>query len=144
MQPILPLASAALPFACPVDDNRRLLLYCIRRMGAHGMHDAHAANAMLGMFGMSYMRPLVMLRAFIAETVRTSQRRINIAGCCCPRMTLDEARLLDALCSSERDIRNAALQLRTVLGTADSLGALGAAQAVQSAFADLAHPLELD
>lgn len=53
MQPILPLASAALPFACPVDDNRRLLLYCIRRMGAHGMHDAHAANAMLGMFGMS-------------------------------------------------------------------------------------------
>ena len=25
MQPILPLASAALPFACPVDDNRRLV-----------------------------------------------------------------------------------------------------------------------
>lgn len=144
MQPNLPTASAALPFACPVDDNRRLLLYCIRRMGAHGLQDAHAANAMLGAFGLSYMRPLVMLRAFIAETAHTSERRISIAGCCCPRMTLDEARLLDAISSSESDMRNAALQLRTVLGTADSLGALGAAQAVQSAFADLAHPLELD
>lgn len=144
MQPKLPLTSATLPFQSPADDDRRLLLYCIRRMGAHGLHDAHAANAMLGAFGISYMRPLVMLRAFVAETVRTSQRKISIAGCCCPRMTMDEARLIDSIASSEADIRNAALQLRSVLGSPDSLGALGAAQAVQSAFADLAHPLMLD
>lgn len=142
MQPDLPAASTALPFASPADTNRRLLLYCLRRIGAHGLHDAHAANAMLGAFGMSYQRPLVMLRAFMAETARTAQRKISITGCCCPRMTFDEARLIDAIASSETDMRNAALQLRTALGTPNSLGALGAAQAVQSAFADLGHPLE--
>ncbi len=144
MQPNRSLSSATLPFASPADPNRRLLLYCIRRMGAHGLHDAHAAHAMLGAFGLSYRRPLLMLRAFIAETARTSERKIQIAGCCCPRLTLDEARMLDAIVTSESDIRNAALQLRALLGTEYSLGALGAAQAVQSAFADLAHPLELD
>jgi hypothetical protein len=144
MQPNIPAATATLPFAGPTDASRRLLLYCLRRMGAHGLHDAHAANAMLGTFGLSYQRPLVMLRAFVAETTRTSHRKIRIAGCCCFRMTLDEARLIDAITSSETDIRNAAIQLRTVLGTPDSLGALGAAQAVQAAFADLGHPLGLD
>lgn len=144
MQSSYPATSTALPFASPVDKNRRLLLYCVRRMGAFGLHDAHAANAMLGTFGMSYQRPLVMLRAFLAETARTSERKISIAGCCCPRMTFDEARLIDAIASSETDMRNAALQLRTTLGTPNCLGALGAAQAVQSAFADLGHPLELD
>lgn len=144
MQPDLPRTSTALPFASPIDKNRRLLLYCLRRMGAHGLHDAHAANAMLGCFGLSYQRPLVMLRAFMAEIARTSQRKISIAGCCCPRMTFDEARLLNAITSSESDMRNAALQLRTTLGTPNSLGALGAAQAVQSAFADLGQPLETD
>lgn len=144
MQPDLPAASTALPFASPVEKNRRLLLYCLRRMGAYGLHDAHAANTMLGTFGMSYQRPLVMLRAFMAEAARTAQRKISIAGCCCPRMTFDEARLIDAISSSETGIRGAALQLRTALGTPDCLGALGAAQAVQSAFADLGHPLEAD
>lgn len=142
MQPDHPVAATTLPFASPVDTNRRLLLYCLRRMGTYGLHDAHAANAMLGMFGISYQRPLVMLRAFMAESARTAQRRISIAGCCCPRMTFDEARLIDAIAASEIDIRGAALQLRTALGTPNSLGALGAAQAVQSAFADLGHPLE--
>jgi hypothetical protein len=140
MQPNMSAASATLPFAGPTDASRRLLLYCLRRMGAHG----HAANAMLGTFGLSYQRPLVMLRAFVAETARTSHRKIRIAGCCCFRMTLDEARLIDAIASSETNIRNAAVQLRTVLGTPDSLGALGAAQAVQAAFVDLGHPLGMD
>lgn len=144
MQPDLPATSTALPFASPAGKSRSLLLYSLRRMGAHGLHDAHAANAILGNFGMSYQRPLVMLRAFMAETARTAQRRISIAGCCCPRMTFDEARLIDAIASSEGDMRNAALQLRTALGTPNSLGALGAAQAVYSAFADLGHPLEAD
>ena len=111
MQPNLPATSTALPFASPADKNRRLLLYCMRRMGAFGLHDAHAANAMLGTFGMAYQRPLVMLRAFMAETTRTSSRKISIAGCCCPRMTFDEARLIDAIASSETDMRDAALNL---------------------------------
>jgi hypothetical protein len=141
MQPDLSAATTALPFASPADKSRSLLLYCLRRMGAHGLHDAHAANAMFGAFGLSYRRPLMMLRAFMAETSRTAQRKICIARCCCPRMTFDEARLIDAIASSEGDMRNAALQLRTALGTPNSLGALGAAQAVHSAFADLGSPL---
>jgi hypothetical protein len=145
MQPNLPntpeTASAALPFAAPVEPSRRLLLYCLRRMGAHGLNDAHAANAMLGEFGMPYRRPLVMLRVFVQETAQMAERKISIAGCCCMRMTFDEARLVDAIAAAESDIRNAALLLRQAMGTEQSLGALCAAQAVQAAFADLGRPL---
>jgi hypothetical protein len=135
-------ASAALPFAAPVEPNRRLLLYCLRRMGAHGLNDAHAANAMLGAFGLPYRRPLVMLRVFVQETAQMAGRKISIAGCCCMRMTFDEARLVDAIATAESDIRNAALLLRQAMGTEQSLGALCAAQAVQAAFADLGRPLD--
>jgi hypothetical protein len=143
MQPNLPdNIAASLPFAAPVEPNRRLLLYCVRRMGAHGLHDAHAANAMLGSFGMAYRRPLVMLRAFLAETSRVSERRICIAGCCCARMTMDEARLIEAITTSDADMRGASLLLRQTLASDHGLGALGAAQAVQAAFADLGRRLE--
>jgi ABC-type transporter Mla maintaining outer membrane lipid asymmetry permease subunit MlaE len=126
--PQLPETAAALPFAAPVEPNRRLLLYCLRRMGAHGLNDAHAANAMLGAFGIAYRRPLVMLRVFVQETAHMAQRKISITGCCCMRMTFDEARLIDAIA--------------TAMGTEQSLGALCAAQAVQAAFADLGRRLD--
>jgi hypothetical protein len=146
MQPNLPntpeTASATLPFAAPVEPNRRLLLYCLRRMGAHGLNDAHAANAMLGAFGIAYRRPLVMLRVFVQETAHMAQRKISITGCCCMRMTFDEARLVDAIATAESDIRNAALLLRQAMATEQSLGALCAAQAVQAAFADLGRRLD--
>jgi hypothetical protein len=145
MQPNLPetpaSAATALPFAAPLEPNRRLLLYCLRRMGAHGLNDAHAANAMLSAFGMTYRRPLVMLRVFVQETAQMAERKISIAGCCCMRMTFDEARLVDAIATAESDIRNAALLLRQAMGTEQSLGALCAAQAVQAAFADLGRHL---
>jgi hypothetical protein len=136
-------ALALVPFAAPITPNRRLLLYALRRMGAHGLHDAHAANAMLGTFGLSYRRPLIMLRAFLTETSRISHRRISITGCCCPRMTMDEARLIEAISTSDADMRGAALLLRQILAT-ESLSALGAAQGIGAAFADLGRPLELD
>jgi hypothetical protein len=146
MQPHLPetpqSVETALPFAAPVEPNRRLLLYCLRRMGAHGLNDAHAANAMLGAFGITYRRPLVMLRVFVQETAHMAERKISITGCCCMRMTFDEARLVDAIATAESDIRNAALQLRQAMGTEQSLGALCAAQAVQAAFADLGRRLD--
>lgn len=135
------MTATALPFASPAESETRLLLYCMRRMGAFGLHDAHAGNAMLSAFGLSYRRPLTMLRAFIAETARTAQRRICIAGCCSMRMTIDEARLLAAIVSSEVDMRNAAALLRATLASPDCLGALGAAQAVGAAFMDLGRPL---
>jgi hypothetical protein len=146
MQPYLPESpksvDAALPFAAPVEPGRRLLLYCLRRMGAHGLNDAHAASAMLAAFGASYRRPLIMLRVFVQETAQMASRRISIAGCCCMRMTFDEARLLDAITTAESDMRNAALLLRQAMGTEHSLGALCAAKAVQAAFADLGRILD--
>jgi hypothetical protein len=144
MQPNLPQSpdiAASLPFAAPADPNRRLLLYCLRRMGAHGLNDAHAANAMLGTFGMAYRRPLMMLRVFMSETAQMAARKISIAGCCCMRMTFDEARLVDAIATAESDVRNAALLLRQLLGTEHALGALCTAQAVHAAFADLGRRL---
>jgi hypothetical protein len=146
MQPNLPPNSTAqdvaLPFAAPVEPNRRLLLYCLRRMGTHGLDDAHAANAMISAFGMPYRRPLVMFRVFVQETALMAERKIYIAGCCCLRMTIDEARLIDAIATAESDLRNAALLLRQAMGTEHSLGALSAAQAVQAAFADLGQRLD--
>jgi hypothetical protein len=142
MQPNVPEnITAALPFAAPVESNRRLLLYCLRRMGAHGLNDAHAANAMLSAFGLSYRRPLIMLRIFVQETAQMAARRINIAGCCCIRMTFDEARLIDAVATADTDIANAALQLRQLLATDNIVSALSTAQAVEAAFTDLGRPL---
>jgi hypothetical protein len=79
--------SILLPRPAPAEPEQRLLLYAIRRIGAHGLNDAHAANAMLSTFGQSYRRPLILLRAFLAETARVSKLKVTIAACCCGRMT---------------------------------------------------------
>jgi hypothetical protein len=54
--------SIVLPRPAPIVAEQRLLLYAIRRMGAHGLNDAHAANALFGTFGRGYRRPLILLR----------------------------------------------------------------------------------
>jgi hypothetical protein len=130
-----------MPFAAPMQQNARLLLYTFRRMGAHGLHDAAAANAMMGTFGMSYRRPLIMLRAFMAETARAAEKKITISACCCARMTLDEARLIETIATSLDDPRGASLLLRQAMGCNQDVGALMAAQAVCVAFEDLGHRL---
>lgn len=143
MRPNLPANTdiTALPFAAPLEPNRRLLLYALRRMGAHGLNDAHAAQAMLGTFGMGYRRPLMMLRVFVQESASMAARKISITGCCCMRMTLDEARLIEAIATAESDVQGASLLLRQAMGSEQYLGALCAAQATQAAFADLGRPL---
>jgi hypothetical protein len=130
-----------LPFAAPLVGTSQLVLYTIRRMGAHGLHDAAAANALLGVFGMAYRRPMIMLRAFMAETARGAEKKILIAGCCCARMTMDEARLTEAIASSLHDPRGASLLLRQTMGCDQDTGALSAAQAVCAAFEDLGRTL---
>jgi hypothetical protein len=141
MQPDLPETANPLPFVAPVSGSNRLLLYVIRRMGAHGIHDAVAAHALLGQFGIAYRRPLIMLRAFMAETSRGAEKRIMISGCCCVRLTLDEARLIEAISTALDDPRGAGLLLRQAMGCEQDLGALCAAQAVCVSFADLGRPL---
>jgi hypothetical protein len=133
--------SILLPRPAPVLPDQRLLLYAIRRMGAHGLHDAHAANALLGTFGRSYRRPLILLRAFMAETARASKLSIQIAACCCGRMTRDEIMLIDTLVLAINDPRAAHQSLATCLGTVECVGALTSAQALNQAFADLGRPL---
>ncbi|WEK47449.1 MAG: hypothetical protein P0Y56_03935 [Candidatus Andeanibacterium colombiense] len=86
-----------LPLPLPEDRAGRMVLVAMRRMAAHGIRDAHAAMVMLDLFGARFRRPLVLLRAFMVEFARASQRSIKVAPCCSLRMTEDEGKLLDAL-----------------------------------------------
>jgi len=125
--------AAVLPFASPTDERSRLLLLAIRRMAAHGLNDAHAAHACLIGFGLSYRRPLILLRALMAEISRASARKIMVAPCCCTRMTHDEAVLLRAIMTAPRDRFEAHSALESLLGTPLCLGALTSAEALGEA-----------
>ena len=130
-----------LPNAGPADGNQRLLIFAFRRIAAGGLNDAHAANALLGAFGLSFRRPLILLRALMAEMSRISNRRLLIAPCCCPRMTASETALLAAIISALGDPHGAHRALGAILGVQNCLGALSSAQALVQAFEDLGRPL---
>ena len=63
---------APLPHLIPAYADLRLLLFVFRRMGAHGLNDAHAANALLHAFGTAFRRPLMLLRAMMADVAGTA------------------------------------------------------------------------
>jgi hypothetical protein len=130
-----------LPHPAPSGRAAHLLLHVIRRMAIGGLADAHAANAMLGLFGKSYRRPLVLMRAFMAELARGSLQPIIVAPCCCSRMTQGEATLLAAVAVANSDIQTAHIRLTALSGTPDCIGALTSAQAVEQAFRDLGRPV---
>lgn len=134
-------AARILPLPAPQTRTERLIVYTFRRIAAHGLNDAHAANAMMGSFGMSYKRPLILLRAYMAELARASQRQITIAPCCCPRMTHDEARLLSVLVVANSSPPSARHHLSVLTSDGDILPALSAAMALSDALADLGQPL---
>ena len=137
-------SSVLLPHAAPASPYRRLLLFAIRRMAAGGIADAHAAHAIFTGFGLSYRRPLVLLRALMAELSRVSTARLTVAHCCCHRMTRDEAILLDSIAEASLQPSHAHERLRELLHVRGCLGALSSAEAVASAFADLGMPLADD
>lgn len=132
-----------LPLPAPQTPVERLLVYAMRRIAANGLQDAHAANAMLGSFGLSYRRPLVLMRAYLAEIARSSTRQITIAPCCCPRMTHDEARLLAVLAVANANASCARHHLSALTGGGAALPALSAAMALNDALADLGQPLSV-
>jgi len=134
--------SQMLPNRVPACPNRRILLFAMRRMAAGGLNDAHATHALLSIFGMRFRRPLLLLRALMAEMSRVAGHKVTVAPCCCPRMTGAEAALLDAVAVSIADPHGAHDALATVLGVRHCLGALSSAQALHQAFADLGRPLE--
>ena len=129
--------------AHPTHQNGRLLVFAIRRMAVGGLHDAHATHAVLAHFGLGYRRPLILMRAMMAEIARASQQTIKIAPCCCLRMTGDEAALLQVIEQACGNPHGAHAMLQQLMGTDACLGVLTTAQAVAQAFHDLGRPLAL-
>ncbi|MGE4323226.1 MAG: DUF6628 family protein [Sphingobium sp.] len=123
--------------------GNRLFLFVLRRMATAGVNDAHAANAMLGAFGRGYRRPLVLMRAMMLELARASSRKILVAPCCCARMTMDEAVMMQAVGQSLDDPNATFDLIATLLGNDHALGALTCLQAVAQAHVDLGRPLNL-
>ncbi len=130
-----------LPEAAPACDNSRLLLFAIRRIAGSGLNDAHATHAFFILFGRSFRRPLVLLRALMAEVSRISETKIMVAPCCCPRLTGAEAVLLAAVVTANDRPREAHDRLCAMLGVRECLGALSSAQALAVAFEDCGRPL---
>ena len=121
----------------------RTLVFAIRRMAVAGLNDAHAANAMLGQFGIGYRRPLILVRAMMAEIARVSARTVKVAPCCCARLTADESNILRAIELAPRAARAAHEMLSETLGTAECLGVMTTVQAVAEACRDLGRPIGL-
>lgn len=130
-----------LPAFQPDDAGARLLLFGVRQMGMHGLNDACAAHAFVTAFGKGFQRPLVLLRALMADMAATSTGPIQIAPWCCPRITGPEAALLEVLGRVRDNPDAAGLLLRDLLGVRDSGGILATAHALSNAFADLGLPL---
>lgn len=140
----MPAADAfAPPFtrALPDCQSARLALIAIRRMGAHGLADAAAAHLLLTAFGPAFRRPLVLLRALMADLAANARGTIAIAPCCCTRMTGAESALLAVLARAEREPEAARLLMADLLGHRAIDGTLAAATAVTAAFADCGRPI---
>ncbi|MDB5705415.1 MAG: hypothetical protein JWN66_2531 [Sphingomonas bacterium] len=136
-----PAPSQMLPHAMPACPNGRLALFAIRRMGAHGLADAHAAHAMLNGFGESFRRPLVLMRALMADLAGSAAGNIAIAPCCCMRMTAAESAVLTILAQVETAPEKAQLLLADLLGIRRVDGVLASAAALSAAFADAGRPI---
>ncbi|TPG22739.1 hypothetical protein EAH87_02825 [Sphingomonas koreensis] len=136
-----PTIGHLLPAALPSCGNTRLLLFAIRRLGAHGIHDAQVANAFVTAFGQSFRRPLVLVRSFMRDLATTARTPITIAPCCCRRITASEATLLTVVARSETDPGRAELLLADLLSVQRAGAVLTGAAAVSAAFADAGRPI---
>ena len=134
-------AIALLPHAMPECENARLALFAMRRMGAQGLHDARAAHTMFTAFGQGFRRPLVLLRALMADLAGTSAGTIAIAPCCCARMTSAESAMLTILARVETAPEVARYLMADLLGIRRIDGVLTSAAAVAMAFADEGRPV---
>jgi hypothetical protein len=136
-------APAAPLLALPNQRSAQVLLFTIRRMAMFGLDDAHAAHAVFTHFGLRHRRPLVLIRALMAEIARAAQRTVLVAPCCCMRMTGDEARLIEAIETANSDGARSSGAFSELMGTRHTLGVLVTAQAVSQSFFDLGRPLSL-
>lgn len=134
-------AIGVLPHALPACPSARIALFAMRRMGAHGLHDARAAHAMVLAFGAGFRRPLVLMRAMMADIAASAGGTIAIAPCCCARMTTAEAALLTILARVETAPHAAQFLMADLLGVREVAGMLASAAAVAIAFADEGRPI---
>jgi len=134
--------SSLLPHGAPEESGALLFLNAVRRIGIGGLGDAYAASMMMGAFGLSFRRPLVLMRALMAETARASQRSIMIAPSCCCRMTVAESILLGAVAIAREEPFAAHQRICQLCGIENAIGILSSAQAVAQAFADLGRPID--
>jgi len=141
--PISHNAAAALPHAMPPCPNARLALFAVRRMGANGLSDAHVAHAFINGFGETFRRPLVLMRALMADLAANSTCPIAIAPCCCGRITSAESALLTILSRAGTAPESARLLLADLLGLRDIEGVLASATAAAQAFADAGRPIAI-
>jgi hypothetical protein len=138
-----PSTARLLPYSAPDDSGARVFLLAVRRIGVGGLHDAHAASLMIGAFGLSFRRPIVLLRALMAELARASHQTIMIAPSCCCRMTIAESMLLGAVARAQEEPRRAHDIFCRLCGIENAIGILSSAQALAQAFADLGRPIEV-
>ncbi len=135
------LPAVLLPHLLPECANARIALFAVRRMGAHGLADAAAAHSFFTAFGLQFRRPLVLMRALMAEIAATAGRTVAIAPCCCPRMTGSEAGLLTILAVAETRPSQASTLLGDLLATRETDRVLASAAAVAISFADAGRPI---
>lgn len=140
--PTDPVATlAALPHPLPGCANARVALFAIRRMGANGLADARAAHALFTAFGEAFRRPLLLMRALMADLAACSASPIAIAPCCCARMTPAERALLTVIARIEYAPETARLLMQDLIGLRRVDGVLASAAAVAAAFADEGRPV---
>ena len=140
---LLASVTTLLPHMLPPCENARLALFAMRRMGAHGLQDAGAAHALFTAFGQGFRRPLILMRALMADLAGTAAGTIAIAPCCCPRMTPAEAAMLTVLARVETSPETARYLMSDLLGVRRIDGVLTSAAAVAAAFADEGRPVTL-
>jgi hypothetical protein len=135
------IARSALPHTMPAGPGARLALFVFRRLGAHGLDDAVAAQAMLTAFGQGFRRPLVLMRAMMADLAASAVAPIAIAPCCCVRMTHAEHAMLTVLTRAETAPDSARLLLADLLAVRHADGVFACVAAVATAFADTGRPI---
>lgn len=125
-----------LPHLLPENDNSRLFLLSVRRLGAHGLGDAHIANHFITAFGPGFRRPLILMRVMMSELAAAASTPITIAPCCCRRMTTSEATLVEIMRRLDHQPMVAHALLADLLGNRRIDGVLATMGLVGSAFAD--------
>ncbi|MEO9462645.1 MAG: DUF6628 family protein [Marinomonas sp.] len=91
-----------LPMPVPSDPVAKTMLVMLRRMAVHGLRDAHASQIAFGSFGTRFTEVLALTRCLLHETAMASARTIQIASCCTPRMTRDEALMIEVVMRGDK------------------------------------------